>query len=243
MGRFQEKSSECQLMQNTVIQDLDWDKSPLIPAIIQDYNSQEVLMLGFVNQEALKLSLETGIMHYFSRSKNRIWKKGESSGHIQTIKKIKLDCDRDSLLIFVEQKGVACHTGEKSCFFRDLNAPIQTNAPQHTSLIQQDKILDTLYHILLDRKFASAQTSYTSSLYKKGINTICKKIAEECGELICELKDNNKEKIIYETADVFYHILVALAYFNTSPQAILEELQRRFAFSGIEEKNSRKTDA
>ncbi|STP13200.1 histidine biosynthesis bifunctional protein [Helicobacter mustelae] len=244
-------------MQKFITQ-LDWRKSPLIPAIIQDDESLEVLMLGFVNQEALSLSLETGFMHYFSRSKNRIWKKGESSGCFQKIKNIKLDCDRDSLLVCVEQVGSACHTGERSCFFRELKndadntisldcaykkeTPLKdcdTQKNSHTN--QENAILDTLYHILLERKFSSSSTSYTASLYQKGINTICKKITEEVGELVCEIKDEEKEKMIYETADVFYHIFVALAYYNIHPENILQELKRRFAFSGIEEKNGRKS--
>lgn len=226
-------------MLENLLKQLDWDKSELIPAIIQDYQNKEVLMLGFLNQEALKLSLETGFMHYFSRTKNRIWQKGESSGNYQKIITINFDCDRDSLLVMVEQKGSACHSGSRSCFFRTLeNNPTATLQSQNKP---EENIFDTLYHTLLERKFASSDTSYTASLYKKGFNTICKKISEETGELICEIKDKNKEQIIYESADVFYHIFVALASFNIHPDAILQELKRRFAFSGIEEKNSRKS--
>lgn len=222
---------------NAIIQKLDWKKSPLIPSIIQDYKTLDVLMLGFVNQEALRLSMESGVMHYFSRTKNRIWKKGESSGNFQKIKEIKIDCDNDSLLFFVEQVGVACHTGSKSCFFKDVAFENKEVMPQEKN--QNDDVLDSLYHILLERRLASSNTSYTALLFEKGINTICKKIAEEAGELLCEFKDANKDKIIYEASDLLYHIMVGLVYFNIHPDAILQELKRRFSFSGIEEKNNR----
>ncbi|RDU74488.1 bifunctional phosphoribosyl-AMP cyclohydrolase/phosphoribosyl-ATP pyrophosphatase [Helicobacter anseris] len=222
---------------NAIIQNLDWKKSPLIPSIIQDYKTLDVLMLGFVNQEALRLSIESGVMHYFSRTKNRIWKKGESSGNFQKIKEIKIDCDNDSLLFFVEQVGVACHTGSKSCFFKDVAFENKEVTPQEKK--QNDDVLDSLYHILLERRLASSDTSYTALLFEKGINTICKKIAEEAGELLCEFKDANKDKIIYEASDLLYHLMVGLVYFNIHPDAILQELKRRFSFSGIEEKNNR----
>lgn len=222
---------------NAIIQNLDWKKSPLIPSIIQDYKTLDVLMLGFVNQEALRLSMESGVMHYFSRTKNRIWKKGESSGNFQKIKEIKIDCDNDSLLFFVEQVGVACHTGSKSCFFKDVAFENKEVMPQEKN--QNDDVLDSLYHILLERRLASSNTSYTALLFEKGINTICKKIAEEAGELLCEFKDANKDKIIYEASDLLYHMMVGLVYFNIHPDAILQELKRRFSFSGIEEKNNR----
>lgn len=222
---------------NAIIQNLDWKKSPLIPSIIQDYETLDVLMLGFVNQEALRLSMESGVMHYFSRTKNRIWKKGESSGNFQKIKEIKIDCDNDSLLFFVEQVGVACHTGSKSCFFKDVAFENKKVMPQEKN--QNDDVLDSLYHILLERRLASSDTSYTALLFEKGINTICKKIAEEAGELLCEFKDANKDKIIYEASDLLYHMMVGLVYFNIHPDAILQELKRRFSFSGIEEKNNR----
>lgn len=222
---------------NAIIKGLDWKKSPLIPSIIQDYKTLDVLMLGFVNQEALRLSLESGVMHYFSRTKNRIWKKGESSGHFQKIKEIKIDCDNDSLLILVEQVGSACHTGSKSCFFKDVNFEYKQVIEQEK--IQDNQVLDSLYHVLLERKFASSDTSYTALLFEKGANTICKKVAEEAGELICEFKDANKDKIIYEASDLLYHMIVGLVYFNIHPDAILQELKRRFNFSGIEEKNNR----
>ncbi len=230
------------------IECLDWAKSPLIPAVVQDFTSKEVLMLAFMNRQALTLSLQTGQMHYFSRSKNRIWKKGETSGHIQQIKEVFFDCDKDALLFLVRQAGAACHTGNKSCFFekidRTLSSTLQT--PKHIKSAQEFSqqivygIVDTLYHTLLERKSASPDTSYTAALYAKGVNGFGKKIIEEAGEVLLALKDNDKEQIVYECADLLYHILVALAYYNIHPEQAVCELQRRFGLSGLEEKARRK---
>lgn len=222
---------------------IDWEKSPLIPVVVQDHKSDAVLMLGFMNQEALNLSFQSGFLHYFSRTKNRIWKKGEQSGHTQKIMEIFLDCDNDTLLAKVIQNGVVCHSGRESCFFQKIdleNASIKhISEPQDMS--EKYNIIDILYHTLQERKNQSPQTSYTASLYAKGDNTICKKIAEEAAELTFALKDNQKEEIIYECSDLIYHILVGLSYKNISPDLIFSELKRRFGISGIDEKNSRES--
>lgn len=224
----------------SIIKQIDWDKSPLIPTITQDYKSKEVLMLGFINPDSLRLSLSTGLVHYFSRSKNRIWKKGEESSHTQEIIEIFLDCDNDTLLFMVKQNGVACHTGSKTCFFKKITPTngIEINHQDNVNI--KYNTLDILYHTLQDKKFQSPKTSYTASLYEKGDNEICKKIIEEAGEFCFALKDNQKNEIIYECADLFYHTLVGLSYKNISPDLIYQELKKRFSMSGIEEKNSRK---
>jgi phosphoribosyl-ATP pyrophosphohydrolase/phosphoribosyl-AMP cyclohydrolase len=216
---------------------VDFEKNGgLVPVIVQDYETNEVLMLAYMNEEALKLTQKTGYAHYFSRSRNKIWKKGESSGHTQEVKDILIDCDNDTILLKVKQNGVACHTGRKSCFFTKLD----------TGEIVMDKekeieynFIDKLYHTLLDRKNADPKTSYVSSLYHKGENTILKKVAEEAAEFCFAVKDNEKSEIIYEAADLAFHTLVALAYRNIHPEAILEELKRREGVSGIEEKKNR----
>ena len=209
----------------------------LVPVIVQDVNTNEVLMLAYMNEEALKLTEQTKLAHYFSRSRNKIWKKGESSGNIQEVKEILIDCDNDTILLKVIQHGVACHTGRKSCFF--------TNLENNEEIIQKEEeieynFIDKLYHTLLDRKNSDATKSYVASLYKKGENTILKKVVEEAGELCFAIKDNNKDEIIYEAADLAFHTLVALAYKNIHPEAILNELKRREGVSGIEEKKKRK---
>ncbi|MBX7490174.1 bifunctional phosphoribosyl-AMP cyclohydrolase/phosphoribosyl-ATP diphosphatase HisIE [Helicobacter turcicus] len=227
-----------------ILEQILWDKcGGLIPAVAQDYQTHEVLMLGFMNKEALELSLESGFVYYFSRSKGRIWKKGEQSGHTQKIRTIALDCDKDSLLIGVEQVGVACHTGAKSCFFNTINLreskldssiePIDSNISAIYGAV------DALYHTLLERKGADPKTSYTAKLYHKGENTIAKKIVEEATELGFAIKDNERKEIIYEAADLLYHVLVGLAYKNVSPDLIKQEILRRFGLSGIDEKNAR----
>lgn len=229
------------LLQHTNLQDLHiaWDTHSLLPCIVQDSITKEVLMLAYMNEEALQLSLQTRIAHYFSRSKQRIWKKGEQSGNIQEIQTFYLDCDNDTLLLQVKQKGVACHTGEKSCFFKEI-APNGTIAQQaQAQNAPTYDTLDILYHTLLERKHADKETSYTAALFAKGENAIAKKIIEEAGELCFALKDNDSKEIIYECADVFYHILVGLAFANIHPDRIYQELQRRMGVSGITEKRGR----
>jgi len=220
------------------VENINWQKvNNLLPVIVQDQTTNEVLMLAYMNQEALELSLSTHYAHYFSRTKQRIWRKGEESGHTQKISSFKLDCDNDTLLISIEQIGVACHTGRKSCFFNNLESK------ETTKIIKEIKtysVIDTLYHTLLDRKLANPKSSYTASLFHKGENTILKKIVEESGEFTFAIKDNNTKEIIYEAADLLYHTLVALAYKNISPDLVKQEIKRRFNLSGIAEKNARK---
>lgn len=221
-----------------IIERIDWQKISLLPVIVQDSTSQEVLMMAYMNKEALKLSLETKIAHYFSRSKQRIWKKGESSGHIQQIESFNIDCDNDTLLIKVVQNGVACHTGRRSCFFTELESGEITSEVEVKSEALYG-VIDTLYHTIQERKKADPTTSWTAKLLSKGDNTILKKVVEEAGEFSFAYKDNDEHEIIYEAADLTYHVLVALAAKNISPDRVKQELARRFDMSGIVEKNSR----
>lgn len=226
-----------------ILEQIAWEKlGGLIPAVAQDYKTQEVLMLGFMNQEALSLSLQSGFAHYFSRSKQRIWKKGEQSGHTQKIHALALDCDKDSLLLQVEQEGVACHTGAKSCFYRTISLADSTIKENRDSILNTQAVygaVDTLYHTLLERKGADPKTSYTAKLYHKGENTIAKKIVEEAAELGFAIKDRDSKEIIYEAADLLYHALVGLSYRDVSPDLVRQEIVRRFGLSGIAEKESR----
>ena len=216
---------------------LDFSKG-LLPAIAQEAESKNVLMLGFVDEEAVRLTLDTGYAHYYSRSKQRIWKKGEESGHLQKIVDVLTDCDNDTVLYIVEQTGVACHTGAKSCFFKS----IKTNERVLESEIDTTQIygaIDTLFHEIESKKFGDPATSYTAKLFSKGENTICKKIAEEAAELCFAVKDKNKNEIIYEAADLVYHALVGLSFSGVSPELVKTEIRRRFGVSGIVEKSSR----
>lgn len=223
-----------------MVDKIDWQKIDLLPVIVQDVNSNEVLMMAYMDKEALKLSLSTKRAHYFSRSKGRIWKKGESSGHLQHIDSFQIDCDNDTLLIKVMQEGVACHTGRRSCFFTDLEtSKVLSDVEVDTTAMYG--VIDTLYHTIQERKNADSSSSWTAKLLSKGDNAILKKVVEEAGEFCFAYKDKNEAEMIYEAADLTYHMLVALASKNISPDKIKQELARRFGMSGIAEKNSRET--
>ena len=222
-----------------MIDKIDFNKNNgLVPVITQDNNTKEVLMLAYMNKEALELTLNTNYAHYFSRSKQRLWKKGESSNHTQEVVSIMLDCDNDTILLKVNQKGVACHTGRKSCFFTD----IKTNNITRDIEVDTTKtygVVDTLYHTIQEKKNDDPKKSYTAKLIQGEENSMLKKIVEEAGEFTFAIKDNNEDEIIYEASDLLYHTLVALASKNISPDRIKQEISRRFGMSGIEEKNNR----
>jgi len=219
---------------------IDWNKNPLIPAIAQDASTNEVLMLAYMNKEALELTLSTGYAHYFSRSKQRIWKKGESSGHTQEIVDVLLDCDSDTVVLKINQNGVACHTGRRSCFF--------TSIKENKEILEQEvdvnsvySVVDTLYHTILERKNASKeQKSWTKKLLDDK-ELLLSKIREESDEVCVAIDKESDEQVIYESADLLYHTLVGLGYRDISPDRVKQELARRFGMSGIEEKESRDT--
>jgi len=195
-------------------------------------------MLAYMNQEAFEKSRDTGYAHYYSRSRKRLWKKGETSGHTQEIVQMMLDCDGDTLLLLVHQHGVACHTGRKSCFFTD----IQKGETTHEAEVDTTAlygVIDTLYHTILERKNSDPKSSYTAKLLQGKENSMLKKIVEEAGEFCFAVKDDHEEEIIYECADLTYHVLVALGKKGITPDRIKQELARRFGMSGIEEKNRR----
>jgi len=222
-----------------IIDKIDFEKQDgMVPVIVQEVDTNEVLMLAYMDKTALQLTLETKYAHYFSRSKQRIWKKGESSNHTQEVQSIKVDCDNDTILLLVKQNGVACHTGRKSCFFTDLESGENIlNVEVDTSSAYG--VVDTLYHIIQERKNDDPSKSYTAKLLQGKQNSMLKKIVEEAGEFTFAVKDNDTEEVIYEGADLMYHCLVAMASQNISPDRIKQELARRFGMSGIEEKNSR----
>ena len=223
-----------------MIDKIDWKKNNgLVPVIVQDSLTNEVLMLAYMNKEALNLTLNSGYAHYFSRSKNRIWKKGESSGHTQKIIDILVDCDNDTILLKVEQNGVACHTGRKSCFFTSIKQNKKI-LDVEVNLDEKYSIIDRLYHTILEKLDANPEISYTAKLAQGKENSLLKKIVEEAGELCFAIKDKDRGEIIYEGADLVYHVLVALAKERIDPDLIKQELKRRFGISGIEEKKSRK---
>ena len=227
-------------MMQKILDRVDWQKvDNLLPVIVQEEDTNEVLMMAYMNKEALEKTLKTKKAHFFSRTKQRIWQKGESSGNFQIVKDIFIDCDDDTLLLKVEQVGgVACHTGRKSCFFTKLESD-EIISEVKEEATQNYSVLDKLYHELMDRKNADPKTSYTASLLQKGENSYLKKIVEEAGEYCFAIKDNDKKEIVYEAADLVYHCLIPLIDKNIHPDQIKDELKRRFGMSGIEEKNSR----
>jgi phosphoribosyl-ATP pyrophosphohydrolase/phosphoribosyl-AMP cyclohydrolase len=216
---------------------IDWILNPLIPAIAQDSQTNEVLMLAYMNEEAFNLTVSTGFAHYFSRSKQRIWKKGESSNHTQEIKDILLDCDADTIILKINQNGVACHTGTKSCFFTSvLQDKIIADKEIDTDAIYG--VVDTLYHTILERKNDTASKSWTKKLLNNE-ELMLSKIKEEADEVCQAIKSESDKQVIYESADLLYHTLVGLGHRNISPDRVKQELSRRFGTSGITEKESR----
>ena len=276
---------------------INFNADGLIPAIAQDQQSGRILMMAWMTAEALALTAQTQTAVYFSRSRNKLWHKGETSGHTQRVHDIHLDCDADVIVLTVTQiGGIACHTGRESCFYQRLDLSGETpewqtvdkvlkdpadiyklsetadatyynhddavNSTAHSienSLDNTDikthtgSILQQLDHVLVERKHADANSSYVASLYAKGLNKILEKVGEEATESIIAAKDlahsdqqrdkaqydTARDELIYEVADVWFHTLVGLAWFDIESEAVLNELGRRFGLSGIDEKNAR----
>ncbi|MCG3879767.1 phosphoribosyl-AMP cyclohydrolase [Psychrobacter sp. Ps6] len=269
----------------------------LIPAIAQDHKSGRILMMAWMNADALQLTAQTQTAVYFSRSRGKLWHKGESSGHTQTVHDIRLDCDADVIVLSVTQAGgIACHTGRESCFYQRLDLSGQTPEWQTVDKVLKDpadiyhsdkststssenenanattdsnntqaqvdttqapidkgSVLQQLDQVLAERKQADADSSYVASLYAKGLNKILEKVGEESTESIIAAKDfahcdegrdkaafeAARHELIYEVADVWFHTLVGLAWFDIESDAVLNELGRRFGLSGIDEKAAR----
>jgi phosphoribosyl-ATP pyrophosphohydrolase/phosphoribosyl-AMP cyclohydrolase len=184
----------------------------LIPVVVQDVRNNNVLMVAFTNDEALELTKKTGYMHYWSRSRQRIWKKGETSGNVQKVIELLTDCDDDAILARVEQTGVACHQGTYSCF---VDHPIAPN-----------DIISELWRVFDDRKEGQCESSYTCRLFNNR-NLLLKKIAEESSEVIIAAKDKKREEIVYEAADLMYHLMVLLFDEGIPMQDIYKELEGR----------------
>ena len=214
--------------------DLHFDASGLIPAIAQDARNGQVLMHAYMNAEALARTVETGLAHYFSRSRQRLWRKGEDSGHVQRVQEILYDCDADTLLLKVDQEVAACHTGNRSCFYRQF--PSRAGSPAEASDLRFDPstvyaglgILADVYGVILERKAHAPEGSYVASLLAKGRDQILKKILEESAEVLTASKDGNRQQLVYEMADLWFHTLVLLAAHDVRPEEIAQELGRRF---------------
>ncbi len=239
-------------MGNQLIDGLKFDDKGLIPAIVQDYSSSDVLMMAYMNKESLKKTLDTGIVHYWSRSRGKLWKKGETSGHFQYVKSINTDCDGDTLLLKVIQQGVACHTGNYTCFFREFNREFNKelktdeikaeikNKPVNKTINDNDvnningedinqgaEILKELYNVIVDRRKHPKEGSYTNYLFEKGLDKILKKVGEEASEVIIAAKNESLEELRYEISDLVYHTLVLMVEQGLKPKDIYEELRER----------------
>lgn len=197
---------------------LDFEKgNGLIPAIIQDAITKKVLMLGYMNEEALKVTQERGLVTFFSRERQTLWTKGETSGNFLTVREIASDCDNDTLLIKAVPSGPICHTGSDTCFD-------ETNNPES---MKNSEFLFYLEEVIHDRRDHPLEGSYTNLLFSRGINKIAQKVGEEAVELIIEAKDNNKALFLGEAADLMYHLLVLLAQKNIKFEQVFEVLKGR----------------
>ncbi|HHY05510.1 MAG TPA: bifunctional phosphoribosyl-AMP cyclohydrolase/phosphoribosyl-ATP diphosphatase HisIE [Clostridia bacterium] len=199
---------------------LKYDENGLIPAIVQDVKSGTVLMLAYMNETALQKTLKEGRTWFYSRSRQKLWLKGETSGNTQQVVAIFLDCDADALLIQVHQTGVACHQGDFSCFSQVLQE-------REKAISAEWAVLSRLEAVIKERREELPADSYTTYLFEKGIDKILKKVGEEATEVVIAAKGGKGEEIIYETADLFYHLLVMLRDKQIALVEIWEELARR----------------
>lgn len=195
---------------------LRFDANGLIPAIVQDHYTKQVLTLAYMNRESLEISLAEKRTCFYSRSRKTLWRKGETSGHTQEIVSIATDCDRDALVINVIKAGPACHTGAESCFFESV---VQNETP--------DFSIDALFELVKGRKASPKERSYTSYLFEKGKEKILKKVGEECSEVIIGAMKESAEETVYEIADLTYHLLVLMAEMGLRPDDIRHELAKR----------------
>lgn len=200
--------------------DFKLNSDGLMPVIVQDYKTSEVLMMAYMNEEAFSQTIKTGRMTYFSRSRQKLWLKGETSGHFQYVKSLMLDCDNDTILAKVNQIGAACHTGSRTCFF-------QTLAEKEYRETNPLKVFEDVYGIICDRKEHPKEGSYTNYLFDKGIDKILKKVGEEAAEIIIAAKNPNPEEVKYEMSDFLYHMMVLMAEKGLKWEDITEELANR----------------
>ncbi len=199
------------------IDELKFDSNGLIPAIVVDAETKKVLTLAYMNKESLKISMEKELTCFYSRSRNELWLKGETSGNYQHIVSITADCDKDALTVLVKKDGPACHKGTESCFTETLFESESNSAFS----------MDGLYNLLKDRKETLPEGSYTTYLFQKGIDKILKKIGEECTEVIIASKADDKKETVYEVADLAYHIMVMMVEMGISVDDIKKELASR----------------
>ena len=216
----------------TPLTTLQFDEQGLLPCVVQDWLDGTVLMVGFMNQEAWEVTQRSQRVHFWSRSRKQLWKKGETSGHELILKEMFLDCDRDTVLVKAQPIGPTCHTGKRSCFF----TPVPSTTEQEVSIpvgTAWGGIIQRLYETVDHRKHNPSSDSYVSTLMEKGVDRILKKVVEEAGEVLLAGKNGKKDEIIYEMADLWFHSLILLGHFSIPPDAVYQELGKRFGKSGI----------
>ena len=222
---LKKRCKEQGLPVNTCESRISWAKfklnsDGLVPVIVQDYKTDEVLMLAYMNEEAFQMTLQTGKMTYWSRSRKELWIKGLTSGHFQYVKSLTLDCDNDTILAKVAQVGAACHTGNHTCFFQEL----MKKEYDDTNPL---RVFQNVYDVIVDRKNHPKEGSYTNYLFDKGIDKILKKVGEECTEIVIAAKNPDKEEIKYEISDFLYHAMVLMVEKGVTWEDITEELAKR----------------
>jgi phosphoribosyl-AMP cyclohydrolase / phosphoribosyl-ATP pyrophosphohydrolase len=210
---------------NITLNAVKFDSRGLIPAIVQDAQTMQVLMLAYMNRESLSRTIESGETWFWSRSRNELWHKGETSGNTQRVVDLRLDCDGDAIAVRVEPAGPSCHTGQTSCFHNPLHQATQTNSHKRESDL--GGILSSLYEVVGDRKLNRPSGSYTSYLFDQGLDKILKKIGEEASETIIAAKNSDRGALIGESCDLIYHLLVLLSERDISLNDLRDELTRR----------------
>ena len=201
------------------MKEIKFNEQGLVPVIAQAYDTKEVLMLAYMNKEAYQKTLDEKVAYYYSRSRKSLWKKGETSGHLQIVKSMFYDCDQDALLLLVDQKGVACHTMHRSCFFEPIFESEESNEVSY--------VIDEVYATIEERRRNPIEGSYTNYLFDKGLDKILKKVGEETAEVIIGAKNRDKENLVYELSDLVYHSLVLMVEQGIKPDDIKNELKRR----------------
>ena len=208
---------------------IKFDENGLVPAVVQEENGQ-VLMLAYMNKESLQKTIMTGYTWFYSRSRSKLWNKGEESGNKQQVKEISYDCDGDTLLVKVHQTGVACHTGTYTCFS---GRKLVEGEEKGVTVVQPEAqvslatVLNDLYAVIEDRQLNPVEGSYTNYLFEKGQDKILKKVGEEAVETVIASKNNSQKEVLYEMGDLWYHCLVLLAYHKLTPDQLLNELMSR----------------
>ncbi len=196
----------------------DFSKNPLLPAVLQDVHTGQILMLGYMNEEAYRKTLETKLAHFYSRSRQTLWLKGETSGHFQHVKEIRIDCDNDAILLKVDPEGPTCHTGHQSCFYRSVS---------EEEIQPSQSVLQDLEDLILERKKQRPDNSYTVQLFSEGKSKIAQKVGEEATETIVAYLSQSGQRLVEETADLLYHLLVLLADAGIPLDSIWRELEKR----------------